>query len=89
MVTKKKFEMMQDSRMHPAELADGYNEYISEYKREQDYEFYKTHKSDPWFTERYDPSEIFNQKLVQQKHSQFLAQRFEKDVFSSSDQTIT
>ena len=41
MATKKEFELMQDSRMHPAELNDIYNDYISEYKREQDYDFYR------------------------------------------------
>lgn len=82
MVTKKDFELMQDSRIHPAEVADGYNDYVSKYKREQDYEFYQNHKNDPWFIERYDPSEIYNQKLHQQKHAQFLAKRFEKEVLS-------
>ena len=28
-------------------------------KKEQEYDFYKDHKTEPWFIERYDPSQIF------------------------------
>lgn len=46
-------------------MAEAYNDYVAEYKKDQEYKFYKEHKSEPWFVERYEPSQIYHWKLVQ------------------------
>lgn len=63
-MTKKDFENMQDSRLDRQEVHDSYNKYVQDYKKEQELDFYHDHKSDPWFIEKYDPSEIFKWKQV-------------------------
>ena len=54
--TRKDFDQYQTSRFDKQELTDSYNEYVRLYKKEQEYEFYQDHKSEPWFVERYNPS---------------------------------
>jgi len=63
MQTKKEFENYQDSRINRDEVNEAYNDYVAKYKREQEYEFYREHKTDPWFVEKYDPSEVYKWKL--------------------------
>jgi len=65
LMTKKDFENYQDSRFDRQEVQDGYNDYVAKYKREQEYDFYREHRTDPWFVERYDPSEVFKWKQIQ------------------------
>jgi hypothetical protein len=46
-------------------MNEAYNDYVAKYKRDQEYEFYREHRLDPWFIEKYDPSEVFKWKLTQ------------------------
>ena len=62
--TRKDFELYQSARFDKNELNEAYNDYKTEYNKEQEYEFYKEHKSEPWFIERYDPSQIFHWKTA-------------------------
>jgi len=43
-------------------MDEAYNEYVANYKKEQETEFYKEHKSDYWFIERYHPVENYKIK---------------------------
>lgn len=57
MVTRKEFESYQSMRMNKNDLQAAYNDYVNKYKKEQEYQFYHDHKNDPWFIERYHPTE--------------------------------
>lgn len=64
MMTKRDFDDYQDTRLDRQDVSDGYNRYVTEYKKDQEYQFYRDHRSDPWFIERYDPSEMYKWKLI-------------------------
>lgn len=81
--TRKDFELYQSSRFDRNELADAYNDYVAEYKKDQEYEFYKEHKHEAWFVERYDPSQIFHWKIEQIGLSRIQSVNFEKNVIES------
>ena len=56
--TKKDFDNYQTGQFDRHELNEAYDDYVQQYRKEQEYEFYADHKYDHWFTEKYDPSEI-------------------------------
>jgi formylmethanofuran dehydrogenase subunit E len=68
--------LYQSSRFDRNELAEAYNDYVAEYKKDQEYEFYKEHKSEPWFVEKYDPSQIYIWKMVQIELAKIQAKNF-------------
>ena len=57
-------------------MQEAYNDYVTKHKREQEYEFYKEHKSDPWFIEKYDPALVYKFKLQQFEMCRKLATQF-------------
>ena len=67
-MTLREFENYQDGRFQRYELRDAYNDYVTAYGREFQYQFYRKHRNDPWFIERYDPAEIYRQKDVLKKY---------------------
>lgn len=73
MVTRKEFEHYQNMRLNRHELNEAYNEYVIKYKKEQEYEFYREHRSEPWFVERYHPNDIYKRRQAQFKISKFLS----------------
>ena len=70
-MTKKDFENFQDSRLDRQEVHEGYNNYVVEYKKEQEYDFYREHRNDPWFNEKYDLTEMYKWKSIQHDLSKF------------------
>ena len=62
--TRKDFDQYQTSRFDKQELTDSYNDYVQLYKKDQENDFYQDHKSEPWFIERYNPSQIYHWKTT-------------------------
>ena len=85
MYTRKDFEYYQQQKFDRQQLYDAYNEYSVEYKHFQEQAFYKHHRNDPWFIEKYDPVEIYKQKLNQRKLSQYQSKLFMDNVVQSLD----
>lgn len=82
-MTKKEFENFQDSRADRHDIHEAYMDYVNQYKKAQEQDFYHDHRTDPWFIERYDPSEIYKWKLVQHDHSKLLGEQYIKDVLDN------
>ena len=59
-------------------MQDAYSDYVTKHKREQEYEFYKEHKSDPWFAEKYDPSLVYKFKLQQFEMCKRMSSQFKQ-----------
>ena len=79
-MNRKEFENYQDSRLDRSEVQEAYNNYVTQYKKEQEYEFYREHRTDPWFIEKYDPSEQYKWKVMQQSMCQYLSVEYSKCV---------
>ena len=73
MYTRKDVENYQNQRLGRQEVNEAYNDYVQKYRKEQEYDFYREHKADPWFVERYHPVENFKIKSNQIKLSKYLA----------------
>lgn len=79
-MTLREFENYQDGRFQRYEIREAYNDYLALYAKEATYNFYRTHRNYPWFIERYDPCEIYKQKLVLKKYCQYQATQFKQVV---------
>lgn len=76
MYNRKDFELYQESKFDQQSIYEAYNDYMNEYKRYQEQTFYKNHRNDPWFIEKYDPCEMYKQKQNLKHLSQYQARLF-------------
>ena len=72
-MTLREFENYQDGRFSRYEIREAYNDYLALYAKEFQYNFYRKHRNEPWFVERYDPCEIYKQKVVLKQYCQYQA----------------
>lgn len=68
-MTLREFENYQDGKFARGELRDAFNDYLALHNKESQYDFYRRHRNEPWFVERYDPSAIYKVKEVLKKQT--------------------
>ena len=80
LMTFKQFMDLQENYIEMNEAEKYYNEYKSAYERKQSEIFFKMHKDDHWFQEKYHPNLLYKFKQEQIKQSQMLAKRFNEGL---------
>jgi hypothetical protein len=83
-MTYREFENYQDGKFSRHDLREAFNDYLALYNKEFQYDFYRRHRNEPWFAERYDPSAQFKLKEVLKKHAQRLSESFQAQIEAMS-----